>query len=411
MILRATLCIIACLIGALVGLLMPSMTWRKITRARMAVTPADMAARITAARITAAIVADRSWEEQAAALSLEDRQELADLTPFDTQYNAAYTWDLIALRWKQDGGDYVGPRAILPIQKAREAFHARSYAGLKVTTLDKLRIVSGFIELPPGASFGKPYGGEDAVWDVYYKPRFPAMVGEIVRGHVGGVYDNHDDFTSRSFISVPSKGFRNNILGSSGDAVTVYLVPHDMSEPVTKADPALRPYAEYREEREKDLAQRGPAPHASVAKPRDGYFQIEEGRLEQWSKGSWNIVDEMPAERAAYNCVIEWSETGSDAGTLWCFEQPGYWKISRLSLFGFARTSRNLMETGPVLRSDMEAQIRGYVTRAGPLSAQYAGCPIISDEPWPQGVYDENTVMGVAGDYEEMRKYYGWRKQ
>jgi hypothetical protein len=70
---------------------------------------------------------------------------------------------------------------------------------------------------------------------------------EVVRGHVGSVMDSGDDFSSRCLSGVSSKGLRSNTLSSCGSGYTVYLVPHDMTEPLSKDDPALSGYLEYRE--------------------------------------------------------------------------------------------------------------------------------------------------------------------
>lgn len=366
---------------------------------------------------------DLRWRAMAATLTKAQRDELSDLTPgIPGGWNLTSSWNEKELRWEEDSQyqpnklGAVGPRAILPIESARAAFRERVFKGMKWAKLGSLKATNGFVELPPGASIGKPYGGDRAVWDVYYKTT-TGNPGMVVRGHVGGVEDQADSFTSRSLISVPEMGFRSDSGSGSSSPYTVYLVPHDMTEPVTDKDPALAPYAEYRERRLKDLAQRGAVPHASLDEPQAGFVKIHGNALLRWDLDKWQKIGAWEANHREISkggvdpatCILRWPHQGN-SGILYCFNGQ-YWSYGPGSLFGIGRTTDNLFEIGPLLNTEDHEAIRASLQRGGEYSASFSICPITAIEPWPRAVYDEDAVIGIAANDAEMRAYYGWDRK
>jgi hypothetical protein len=360
------------------------------------------------------------WLAAAISLTKEERDELADLTPGVDILNGNSTWNTTSLRWEQDfqyepdRTGKAGPRAILPMSEARAAFREREFSGMKWAKLPELRKVPGFVELPPNASVGKPYGGEDAVWDIYYKPRAGGL-DDVVRGAVGGVEDGGDDFSSRSLTSVPSKGFKTNG-GGSGSGYTVYVVPHDMSEQWTKKDPVFREYIQYQEERVADLAQRGPPPHASLRHPAEGMMRKEGESLQQFNGTEWDTIGRWDLQVKARpdnpfspkDCVIQWPDR-SAVGSLYC-TKDGYWRVVGL-WFGTAAISTDQSKNDPPISGMDHDAIYERLRKVSAWTAQYIGCPITQDEPWPRAVYDENTVTGIAANEAEQSAYYNWNKK
>ena len=338
---------------------------------------------------------ERGWQKQglrgadwwvaSLLLTKDQRQQLADMTPdfdsSDSGWNATGTWNSAQLRWEQDFyGDperkgHVGPHAILPFAEAVRAYAERSYGKLKTAKLSELRKLPGFVMLPPGASIGHSYGGDDAVWDLYWEPKYgpPDLV---VRGHVGGVQDQADSFTSRSLFGVASKGFKRND-SQGGSSFVAYLVPHDMSEPVTMDDDALKPYAEYRKQHAEDLARRGPAPHASAEDPRDGYLRVDQGSLLRFQGGDWHEVATLPGDMPNFG-NYQPSKCVRNGSAVFCFDRE-YWRIGLLV---------------------------GLTVGQQQAEAYYA----VDAEPWPQGVWDEDTLVGVAANKQESEAYYNYPK-
>jgi hypothetical protein len=148
-----------------------------------------------------------------------------------------------------------------------------------------------------------------------------------------------------------------------------------MSEPVTEDDDALRGYAQYRKRHAEDLARRGPAPHATTERPQDGYLKILSGALLRFQDGDWSEVAKMPKPTSkAYGldkCVLS-------GNAIYCFEGY-YWKIS--GLVG--------------------------LTAAKDQSEAYCA---VEAEPWPQGVWDEDKLTGVAASREDSDAYYNYPK-
>lgn len=146
-------------------------------------------------------------------------------------------------------------------------------------------------------------------------------------------------------------------------------------------------------------------------------MKIADGELFIFESGKWNgvarwesreFVEDKDNPYKPDDCIIQWPD-GSNTAHLW-YLTGRYWDCVS-GIFGIARTSNNLMEVGPTLTHTDVANIRQVLHTNGRWAAQYTGVPIVGREPWPQAVYDENTVVGIAANVAQLRAYYGWDKK